>query len=225
MKGSATADLTFDCLVHDLNNVFQTIIDAAELVGCDPDLAGVAGILMRSVEQGRRIVASIAEQDHGSVALELIADSAIQFASDVVVAMKGPNVEFVREVSAGIHVRLKPASLERVLVNLLINAAQAAKAGGRERCSVRISAHEGQGMVRIEVTDDGPGIPEHFLDRIFTPRFSTDGGRTGLGLHIVQTLVSDAGGRVDATNGRTGGAIFTIELPGLPMHAEARRVS
>lgn len=212
-KANPAPDLTFDCLVHDLNNVFQTIIDAADLVSTDPSWSSIAGILMRSVEQGRRIVASIAEKDHGSVPFDLIAGHAMQFATDVVTAMKGPTLEFTSEIPPGLHPRLAAAALERVLVNLFINASQAARAAGRPRCQIAVTAWDQDARIHVQIADDGPGIPVEVLPLIFTPRFSTDGQRTGLGLHIVQSLVASAGGAVSAANGTTGGAVFRIELP------------
>ena len=212
-KANLAPDLTFDCLVHDLNNVFQTIIDAADLVSTDPNWASIAGILTRSVEQGRRIVASIAEKDHGSVPFDLVAGHAMQFASDVVTAMKGPALEFTSEIPPGLHPRLTAAALERVLVNLFINASQAARSAGHQRCRISVEAREVDGKIHIDIADDGPGIPEDVLPRIFTPRFSTDGQRTGLGLHIVQSLIAAAGGSVGASNSAGGGAVFRLELP------------
>lgn len=212
-NGTAGPDLTFDCLVHDLNNVFQTIIDAAELVNTDPAWASIGAILLRSVEQGRRIVSSIAEKDHGVVPFELLAENAMGFAMDFVSSVRGPALEFSRDIPAGVHTVLRPSSLERVLVNLFINASQAVRGARRERCRIHVAASERGSDVRIVVSDDGPGIPEPVLAAIFAPRFTTDGARSGLGLHIVQSLVSQAGGSVIAENGPAGGAMFTITLP------------
>ena len=66
----------------------------------------------------------------------------------------------------------------------------------------------------IRVSDNGPGIPEAILGKIFSPRFSTHGQHAGLGLHIVRTIVRETGGTVAAANGEKGaGAVFTITAP------------
>jgi len=68
---------------------------------------------------------------------------------------------------------------------------------------------------RIEVADDGPGIPDHDLPRIFNPFFTTKapGEGRGLGLSVAYNIVAEHGGRLSADNRRGGGAVFVIELP------------
>jgi len=70
----------------------------------------------------------------------------------------------------------------------------------------------------VEVEDNGPGIPEDALDRVFDPFFTTKepGKGTGLGLSICARLVEGMGGRIRVENRPTGGARFTIRLPGAP---------
>lgn len=207
------ADLKIDCLVHDLNNVFQTIIEAADLVGSDPAWESVAAIILRSVEQGRAIVSSIAQNDELPVPIDEQVAQAVKFSQDCMALMHGPALEFERELAPGIRLPIHPAALERVLVNLFINSGQAARAAGRDSCRIHIKAHERADGVEIEIADDGPGIAEETLPVMFLPGYSTDHKRSGLGLHIVQSLVAEAGGEVKAFNGRTGGARFEIHLP------------
>jgi signal transduction histidine kinase len=78
------------------------------------------------------------------------------------------------------------------------------------------------GHIRLTVSDDGPGIPDADLPRIFErfyradkarSRTTRDPGGTGLGLAIVKHLIELHGGKVTAANRPEGGAIFTIELP------------
>ena len=220
-SAKAVQDLTLDGLVHDLNNVFQTIIDAADLIDSDPDWSSVSAIIMRSVDQGRRIVSSIVEKDHGVMPFHRLAEHAITFSQDFVAAMKGPALEFTRSIPPGIHADLKPSAIERVLVNLFINASQACHGAGRNRCRIELSATEQDGVVEISVADDGPGVPAEMLPLIFAPRFSTNAEHSGLGLHIVQSLVTGAGGSVRAANGSNGGAVFTLTVPSARVPAVA----
>jgi signal transduction histidine kinase len=127
---------------------------------------------------------------------------------------KGPDfarVEVAVEVGEGLTVRAESGALAQVLINLLINAAQAM--GGEGRIQVRAEAREG--ALALVVEDGGPGIPEEILPRIFEPFFTTkEAGRgTGLGLAISQHLVAGMGGSLAAENRAGGGARFTVVLP------------
>ena len=103
--------------------------------------------------------------------------------------------------------------LERVLLNLVINAQHAmvrAHGGGR----LTLATHVRDGVVRLAVTDDGPGIPAEIRDQIFEPFFTTKGeDGTGLGLAICRDLVAAHGGRITAESGDGAGTTMTIELP------------
>jgi hypothetical protein len=89
-----TEDLTIEGLVHDLNNVFQTIGEAAELLESDPQWRKLAGTLERSVDRGRRIVWSIMETSRSQAELGPVVESAIAFAQDYLECVHAPSVEF-----------------------------------------------------------------------------------------------------------------------------------
>jgi two-component system phosphate regulon sensor histidine kinase PhoR len=101
------------------------------------------------------------------------------------------------------------------LRNLMENAVNYSPEGGRIQLSARV---EGE-RVLLTVADDGPGVPEADLERVFERFYRVDKSRTrdpggtGLGLSIVRHLVELHGGRVRAENRRAGGAVFTIALP------------
>jgi signal transduction histidine kinase len=107
--------------------------------------------------------------------------------------------------------RAEPGPLSQVLVNLLINAAQAM--GGKGQVTVRAS--EDGALGRIAVEDEGPGIPPDVLPRLFEPFFTTKpaGKGTGLGLAMSRHLLAQFEGTLEAANRPTGGAVFTITLP------------
>ena len=114
--------------------------------------------------------------------------------------------------------------LQQVLTNLLANARQALEhqeSGGVIR--VRTAATEAPSGVRLEVSDNGPGIPSHLVPRIFDPFFTTKpaGAGTGLGLSIVTAIVREHRGQVRVYNSPGGGATFTIDLPAADTRREA----
>jgi len=103
------------------------------------------------------------------------------------------------------------SALEQVLVNLLLNAADAAGAGGR----VRVTTTTAPGAALVVIADSGRGIPPEDAARVFDPFFTTKepGRGTGLGLAIVARTVEDHGGRITVGNAAEGGAVFTVTLP------------
>lgn len=115
-------------------------------------------------------------------------------------------------VPDGLQVWGDPQRLEQVLVNLLLNALDAL-ADSEER-RVDVSASRIDGRVRVVVRDSGGGIAESVLPHLFEPFFSTKstGQGLGLGLSISRMIASELGGSLDARNGVTGGAEFTVEL-------------
>jgi len=198
----AVADLTLEGLVHDLNNVFQTIAESAELLEDDPRWEKLAHTLQRSAGRGHRIAHSILETNRTAIELVPIIENASLFCQDYLECANRPKMDFASEIDAEFRLKGDGAGWERVFVNLFLNSAQA---GAK---NIRIRAHG----TEIVVSDDGPGIALELLPTIFNPRVSTKSIISGLGLYVVQSIVEQNGGSVMAANGLTGGAIFTLSL-------------
>jgi signal transduction histidine kinase len=210
MSSQTPQDLTLAGLVHDLNNVFETIGEAAEMLSADAKHAKLAATIRRSVNRGSRILSSFFESSLAQLEFETIHDGAVEFATDFLRAVKGPAIEFPRSIDGGIRLNGNPAAWERVLINLFLNAAQAMDKDG----TVEVTARQSESEIEITVEDDGPGISPRILPNIFEPHFSTRARRSGLGLHIVQTIVTQHGGTVVASNRPSGqGACFRISVP------------
>ena len=108
--------------------------------------------------------------------------------------------------------------LRQVLVNLGLNAIDAAPRGGLVRVSCRLEPAdpdlpEGEPQVAILVDDDGPGIPAGSRERIFEPFYTTKATGSGLGLSIVHAIVTQHGGHVRVEGSPAGGARFAVRLP------------
>lgn len=104
-----------------------------------------------------------------------------------------------------------PGQLEQALVNLLANAADAS--AGLAAPQLQISARLGRGArLRIEVRDNGPGVPDQLVNQIFTPFFSTKANGSGIGLAMVRQLVHRNGGTVRYARSLGGGARFIISF-------------
>jgi len=198
----AVADLTLEGLVHDLNNVFQTIAESADMLEDDPRWEKLAHTLQRCAGRGYRIAHSILETSRSPIALAPIIENASQFCHDYLECANSPKLEFSSEIDAEFRLRGDAAGWERVFVNLFLNSAQA---GAKK---IRIRAHGNE----VVVSDDGPGISVELLPTIFHPRVSTKSIISGLGLYVVQSIVEQNGGSVTASNGPSGGAVFTMGI-------------
>jgi signal transduction histidine kinase len=110
------------------------------------------------------------------------------------------------------EVRCYPGQLNQVFLNLLMNACDALDATGG---TIRISSERSELGVRLEFSDDGPGIPLHVQSRIFDPFFTTKevGKGTGLGLSLSHGIVERHGGRFLVHSEPGEGASFVIDLP------------
>ena len=104
--------------------------------------------------------------------------------------------------------------IQQALTNLVMNAIQSARAGGRVSIEVGLQAREGD-HVFLAVTDDGPGINEEDCARVFEPFFTTKdvGEGTGLGLAVAEGLVRENGGFITVESEFGRGACFSIFLP------------
>jgi PAS domain S-box-containing protein len=139
-------------------------------------------------------------------------------------------VNLARSQSAGGHVRIEferpdepitvpldPAQIEDAVLNLIINAIEATAGNGEVKIRVASSeaddAEESEGAVLIEVSDNGRGISESDLQRIFNPFFTTRTEGTGLGLPAVRRIARAHGGRVEVKSTLGEGSTFTIYLP------------
>jgi signal transduction histidine kinase len=121
----------------------------------------------------------------------------------------------VESPSEAVWLHAAPEALEQVLINLLINAAQAAdKPDGWIKLKTRISDDPAE-MAVIEISDNGSGIESSHLERIFDPFFTTKapGVGTGLGLSVSLDLVRQMGGRIAVISVPGEGATFSIHLP------------
>lgn len=207
-------------VTHELGqpiSAMRNYLAAAELGGRPEDrataLERVSAIVgrMESVTQQLRHFSRPAPPPEGVVDLrealegaELLMAHDIDAAGVALAAQAGPAPALVR----GDRMRL-----EQALVNLMKNAVAAMEESPERRLSVRIAA-DGD-AARIEVSDTGHGLGARTLRELAEPFHTTrpSGEGMGLGLAIAAAIVREHGGRLSATNGAGGGAVFRIELP------------
>ena len=112
-------DLSYEDLVHDLNNVFETITEAAELLNSDRRWKSLSATLRRSVNRGKRLVGAFPDTTPN---LAAIVEDAIQSVTDYSTAARKPHMRFVRQIPPEVRLPGSAKDWERVFANLFLNA-------------------------------------------------------------------------------------------------------
>ena len=121
-------------------------------------------------------------------------------------------VRFERRYDPQVHlVRLDAEQVKRVIINLIDNAVEAMERQGTIWLETELDPSNN--LVRIVVSDDGPGVPAGERDKLFMPYYSTKRRGSGLGLAIVRRIVAEHRGSIEVAENMPQGSRFTIELP------------
>jgi two-component system nitrogen regulation sensor histidine kinase NtrY len=123
---------------------------------------------------------------------------------------KGVRIVFHESVEVP-ELKVDREQMKRVMINLLDNALDAVD--GQGEITIDLTFDQDQQTARIEVADNGRGIPPEYKLRVFEPYFSTKKHGTGLGLAIVNTIISDHNGSIRVEDVQPRGTRLVIELP------------
>jgi PAS domain S-box-containing protein len=218
-------------VAHELNNPLAFLLSnlhfaQEELASLEREvppgrLAELRSALNDTIDGGERVSAVVAnltaftrssDQWSNEVDLVRVCEQALVLAHHALKA----DIELVRALEPVPPVKGNEARLGQVVLNLLINAAQAFSPDGhgRRQVTVRTGKLEG-GEIFLDVVDSGAGIPPERLARIFEPSLipGSSDGNSGVGLSLCQNIVMQHGGRLEAQNLSAGGASFRIVLP------------
>ena len=214
-------------MAHEFKNALATISGYAQMISAE-ELPGEAGdYAARILEQTRSITHVVTEFLKYARPLEIVNESvALQGVVERVVSEVGeaqPEVEVTWKGEFG-SVSGDEGLLRQALLNLVRNAAQACSGsagGGRVLIRGELVRDAEGGLQQVRVLDNGPGIPGDALAKLFRPFYTTKAGGTGLGLAVVQKIILQHAGRVEAQNRAEGGAAFIITLPLCSSDAEA----
>jgi signal transduction histidine kinase/CheY-like chemotaxis protein len=217
-------------VAHEINNPLAYLLGGLEylqreLSALAPALAGRADELREVVaemrtggERIRHIVRDLKtfsradEETSAEVDLRRLAESSLHLAGHELAR----RARVVRDLGPVPPVRANEGRIGQVLLNLLVNAAQALPEGTPGAHEVRVATRtDGAGRAVIEVSDTGPGIAPEIQGRIFEPFFTTkpQGVGTGLGLWISRNIVAAAGGTLEVESAPGAGATFRVVLP------------
>lgn len=222
-------------VAHELKNPLTSIrsaVETAEMVQDDPEKREkLRRVIAQDVQRLDRLITDISNASRLEAEITRIPAEQLdisRFIREIVRTYE--NLEHQRNVKvtfndatmdAGLTVRGREGPLGQVLRNLIDNARSFSPEGDEVTVTLRQSRQGPQTTACILVEDNGPGIPEDKLKKIFE-RFYTDrpagsafGNNSGLGLSIVAQIIETHMGTVVAANRETSGARFTIELPAI----------
>lgn len=212
-EGRVFAGLTAAAIAHDANNVLTVALADLDLMEMDgiagADLQRLRQTLGRLVGLNRRLLES-AQSFASREGAPLAAADAVR---EVLAVLRSHSDVRRCRVSVaggdGVVVTASPALMHQLVGNLVINAAQAAGAGGN--IEVRVEGVDGEAL--IEVHDNGPGVPVERRGDLFTALVTTKPDGNGLGLFSVKACAAGLGGGVEVGDSHLGGALFRVRLP------------
>lgn len=209
-------------IVHELSNPLTSILAYSDYLSQRLRKQGVGEAdlerLKRIHEAATRIqqfsreltqYAKPGPQHHQRVSLGPLVDRALRFC---VHGLRSSDISVKRDYGPTPEVNGVDTALTQVFVNLITNAWHAmSETGG----VLRIRTGVDEGWVMVEIADDGHGIDDALLERIFDQYFTTKGPEegSGLGLSIVKQIVLEHGGRIEARHNQPRGAIFALFFP------------
>ena len=200
-------------LVHDLNNllgVFRLRLGILQET-CTPtqleEVAVLQEVSERAIGMTRRILMSSHLQETSPVEFSLTDWIEDRSALLKATLLEAQNLHL--QVATELQVVADPQSLDQIIQNLVSNARDAMGPTG----TLRVSAQARPEGVRLEVRDDGPGIPPQHMANLFEPFFTTKPSGTGLGLATVRNLVLQNHGAIQVESGPGQGTAFIIDLP------------
>ncbi len=209
-------------VAHELNNPLASVLGFADFLveaGDTPaNLAEPLRVIQQEAQRAASIVKNLLtfarrqEHERQRVAVRTIIERTVALLKNQLLGLK---VETVLTVDRDLpQIEGSVNQLQQVFLNLANNAAQAIAATGKPG-TVTVHARRWLDGVAVDVSDDGPGIPEALHDKVFEPFFTTkpEGEGTGLGLSICQGIVKEHGGRITLRSTPGKGATFTVELP------------
>ncbi|SFK40350.1 His Kinase A (phospho-acceptor) domain-containing protein [Sphingomonas sp. NFR04] len=212
-------------IAHEVRQPLSVILASAQaalrwLRRAEPDLAQVEQCLDMIVLGGAKAEETVARlrglaasrsEARGRCALRPLIEETADFLRPELASRQAT---LVLDIAGGLPpVQADGVQLRQVLINLLINAAQAMADAQCWNRALKLRARADGGFVQIDVEDTGPGVPVADRDRLFEGFYTTKASGLGLGLKICRQIVEDHGGTIDHVPRSSGGSIFRIRLP------------
>jgi signal transduction histidine kinase len=212
-------------LAHDFSNILHVVVGFAETIADATDeqapLRPAVDGLMAALDRGVLLMTELKAlgKAEGSRPRVLDVVECTNQMRELLAKAAGPTISLGFEIGAQVgQVFIDQSQYERALLNLVVNARDATPAGGPVTISVsegrRAHDHDGSTYVVVDVTDRGVGMDRHTQIRMFEPLFTTKGDRgTGLGLAVVQQIVTLAGGFIEVESALGAGTSVRLFFP------------
>jgi two-component system sensor histidine kinase PilS (NtrC family) len=204
-------------VAHEIRNPMAAISGSIELLRQSPqtsdDDRALMSIVHREVQRLNGLIGDLLDYANPRPKQTVDFDLASLVRETVQVARGDQNfadVELTADTDDSVPVHADPAKLRQVVWNLVRNAADAARSGGKH---VKVEARGTSDGATVRVSDDGPGIPDHMLGRIFDPFVTTKEKGTGLGLATCHAIITEHGGRIDVDTAPGKGTKMVVTLP------------
>ena len=206
-------------IAHEFKNALATISGYAQMIRQEAPPGELLENSDRILEQTRALTHVVTEFLRFAKPLELsyetlpVESLVLRVADEIQEAVPGCAIRTAGDFS---EIPGDEGLLRQALLNLTRNAAEAVRsrgAQGRVTISGSFEDRAGRKWQRISVADNGPGIPDADLPKIFLPFYTTKSDGTGLGLAVVQKVAMQHGGSIEARNLPDGGAEFILWLP------------
>lgn len=217
-------------VAHEINNPLAYVAANADLLGNaiagvglpNAEMAALVTDIQDGVARIREIVSSLKifsrmdDPRRVPVDVSRVIDASLRIAGTEIKHRARLEVDIESPLGS---ILAEEGRLGQVLINLLVNAAQALGDGARTDGVVTIRARRVEGQIEIRIEDNGPGIPPELQRRIFDPFFTTKpvGQGTGLGLAVCHGIVTALEGTIEVVSEVGRGATFVIRLPALPL--------
>jgi len=209
-------------VAHELNNPLSIIFGFSELLykekGLEPNILRKVEKIFDASLRGKKIIENLLrfarekQLEFSKIDVNKIIDDTIEIRD---YDLKVNNIRVIKNFKKELPLIYgDPNQLQQILLNLINNSYDAIREAGKKG-KIEIKTHVKNNAILIEITDDGPGIPEKIQDKIFDPFFTTKetGRGTGLGLSLSYGLIKDHGGTIYLDKAYTDGAKFVISLP------------
>jgi signal transduction histidine kinase len=206
-------------IIHDFKNPMAVVLGTADLIrvrdAANEKLGKQCHVIRAQIERMSALTRDVLEYARGHTVLEPATVDLGAWLAEVVEghreAATRAGVRLALEAEPGVGVMIDPGRMRRVIDNLLTNAREASRVGDVVTVEVLAAA---AGDVRVEVRDQGVGIPPEVAKTLFEP-FVTAGkeGGSGLGLAISKKIVEDHGATIMVESQPEKGACFRVTLP------------